>query len=153
MELVIFVGLQGAGKSTFYRTRFAATHVHVSKDNFRNVKHRDQRQERMIREAWAEGKSVVVDNTNPTAEVRAPLILLGLSLGAEIIGYSFESELAACLARNERRIGVARVPDVAVFITASKLEKPSYEEGFDRLFCVRALDGLQYEVWEEERLS
>jgi predicted kinase len=33
MELVIFIGLQASGKSTFYHERFARTHVHVSKDN------------------------------------------------------------------------------------------------------------------------
>jgi predicted kinase len=32
LELLIFVGIQAAGKSTCYRTHFAATHVHVSKD-------------------------------------------------------------------------------------------------------------------------
>jgi len=32
LELVIFIGLQATGKSTFYRARFAATHVLVSKD-------------------------------------------------------------------------------------------------------------------------
>ena len=29
---MILVGLPGAGKTTFYRERFAATHRHVSKD-------------------------------------------------------------------------------------------------------------------------
>jgi len=31
-QLVIFVGLQAAGKSSFFRERFASTHAHVSKD-------------------------------------------------------------------------------------------------------------------------
>ena len=30
MESIILVGVQGAGKSTFYRERFAATHVRIS---------------------------------------------------------------------------------------------------------------------------
>ena len=38
IELVILVGLQASGKSTFFRERFAATHEHVSKDLFRNNK-------------------------------------------------------------------------------------------------------------------
>ena len=33
MELVLFVGLQGAGKTSFYRRAFAETHAHVSRDN------------------------------------------------------------------------------------------------------------------------
>jgi len=31
-ELIIFAGLPAAGKSSYYREHFAATHVHVSKD-------------------------------------------------------------------------------------------------------------------------
>ncbi len=37
-ELVIFVGLQASGKSTFFRERFATTHELVSKDLLRNNK-------------------------------------------------------------------------------------------------------------------
>ena len=38
LELVIFVGLQASGKSTFFRERFATTHELVSKDLLRNNK-------------------------------------------------------------------------------------------------------------------
>ncbi len=34
LELVLFVGLQGSGKSTFYRAYFAASHDLVSKFRF-----------------------------------------------------------------------------------------------------------------------
>ena len=36
LELVLFIGLQAAGKSSFYRTRFAGSHALVSKDCFPN---------------------------------------------------------------------------------------------------------------------
>ena len=36
MELVILVGLPGSGKTTFYQSRFAETHAHVSKDLLRD---------------------------------------------------------------------------------------------------------------------
>ena len=32
MEAVVFIGLQGAGKSPFYRERFFATHVRINLD-------------------------------------------------------------------------------------------------------------------------
>ena len=79
MELAIFVGLQGAGKSTFYQTRFAATHAYVSKDRFRHNRNRGRRQAQLVAEALRAGRPVVVDNTNPTAADRAPLIALGRS--------------------------------------------------------------------------
>ena len=44
VELVIFVGMQAAGKSTWYATHLAATHVHVSKDLMKNVRDRDAHQ-------------------------------------------------------------------------------------------------------------
>ena len=47
-ELVIFVGLQASGKSTFFREGFAATHEHVSKDLFRNNRNRNRRQEELV---------------------------------------------------------------------------------------------------------
>ena len=146
MELIIFVGLQASGKSAFFHARFAATHIHVSKDLFRNNKNRNRRQAQLIQEALQEGKSVVVDNTNPTAEERQPLIELGRRYGAKIVGYYFESEVRRCLERNRQRTGKARVPDVAIYATAKKLVRPSYSEGFDELFYVRIPGDSAFEV-------
>ena len=55
-ELIIFVGLQASGKSTYYHTHFAATHVHVSKDLMKNARSRDARQQEMIEEALKAGR-------------------------------------------------------------------------------------------------
>src|SRR3954468_21780202 len=93
MEVVLFVGLQGSGKSTFYRTHFAETHVHVSKDLFRNNRRPGRRQAHLIEAALREGRSVVVDNTNPTAEDRAPVIATAKAFRATVTGYVFESTL------------------------------------------------------------
>jgi predicted kinase len=152
VELVLLIGLQGAGKSSFYRARFAATHALVSKDRLRNNRNPERRQQQLIAEAVAEGRSVVVDNTNPTAEARRPLIELGRAAGARVVGYYFESRLADCLRRNAQRAGKERVPDVALFATAKRLELPTRAEGFDELFHVRLLEGGDFEVspWREE---
>ncbi len=133
IELVIFVGLQAAGKSTYFSTHMAATHVHVSKDLMKNTRDRDARQEREIAAALAAGNSVVVDNTNPTPAVRAPLIALGRQHGARIVGCYFQTTVKDALARNRAREGSARVPDVALFVTAKKLVPPTEEEGFDEV--------------------
>jgi predicted kinase len=135
--LVVFTGLQASGKSAFYRERFAATHEHVSKDSFRNNKNPERRQRQLIREALGAGRSVVVDNTNPTAEDRRSLVELGHELGARIVGYYFEAEARECVERNRERRGKARVPNVAIYATAKKLVSPTRSEGFDELFRVR----------------
>jgi predicted kinase len=79
------------------------------------------------------------------------LIQLGRIYGASIIGYFFESVLPDCLERNKQRSGKARVPDVAIYVTARKLMRPSYAEGFDKLFYVRARGDGTFEVsdWPE----
>jgi predicted kinase len=141
MELVILVGLQGSGKTTFFRERFAATYEHVSKDNFRNNARPGRRQRHLIVEAFAAGRSLVVDNTNPTVTDRAELIELGRAAGAAVLCYFFPPDLEASLRRNALREGKARVPDHAIRITAARLEPPTPAEGFDRLCLVRLVDG------------
>ncbi len=129
----MFVGLPGAGKTTDFRAYFAETHVHVSKDLMPNARRRDDRQLRDIDQALAQGQSVVVDNTNPSRDVRAPLIELGRRHGARIIAVYFETDVKTALVRNRQREGRARVPDVAIFTTRKKLVPPSHAEGFDEV--------------------
>jgi len=146
MELVIFIGLQASGKSTFFRTHFATTHEHVSKDLMRNNKNRARRQAQLIEAALQAERSVVVDNTNPTLEDRASLIHLGNTYGAKIIGYYFESQVSLCRKRNEQRLGKDQVPDVAIYSTIKKLVRPTYAEGFHQLFYVRIARQSAFEV-------
>lgn len=135
-QLIIFIGIQGSGKSTYYHRNFAATHVHVSKDLMKNVRDRDGRQSQMIAEALAAGKPVVVDNTNPTPAVRAPLIALGRKHGVRVIAYVFDVPAKMAVARNRAREGKARVPVVAIYATAKKMVPPKFEEGFDEIHIV-----------------
>ena len=146
MELVIFVGLQASGKSSFFHARLEATHAHVSKDLFRNNKNPNRRQKQLIEAALQAGDSAVVDNTNPTVEERRALILLGREYGARIVGYYFDCAVRECLDRNRQRAGKARVPDVALYATAKKLMRPSYSEGFDEIYRVRVTGNSTFEV-------
>jgi predicted kinase len=133
-ELAILVGLPGAGKSTFYRQRLAATHRHVSKDLLRNVKNKQARQDALVREALRGGQSVVVDNTNVAAAERAAVIAIAREFGARVVGHYVEASTREALARNERREQKqGRVPKVAIFTCAKRLVPPSMEEGFDEL--------------------
>lgn len=151
-ELVIFMGLQGSGKSSFYRARFADSHDLVSKDCFPKNRNPGRRQRQLIQEALAAGRSVVVDNTNATVPERAELIALARSFGATVVGYYFESRLADCLERNRQREGKACVPDIALYATRKRLSRPTSAEGFDRLFYVRLLGEGRFEVpdWNDE---
>src|SRR4051812_25724001 len=131
LEVVILMGFQGAGGSTFRVQRFAETHALVSKDLLRNNRRPERRQQRLIAEALAAGKSVVVDNTNPSVEERATIIDTARAFGARVVGYFFQSPLSECATRNQGRPEEARVPDVGLFATAKRFVPPSRREGFE----------------------
>jgi predicted kinase len=149
-QVAIFIGLQGAGKSTFYRTHLAATHLHISKDNFRHAKNRSKRQQALLREALEQGTSVAIDNTNPSIADRIPLLQLALEFGAHTVAYYFEPELAACMERNQAREGIERVPDIALFVTLHKLQPPSLSEGFDAVFHVRNSEDGSFHITAQQ---
>ncbi|WP_019584743.1 AAA family ATPase [Deinococcus apachensis] len=145
-ELVLFVGVQGSGKTSFYRERFSGTHVHVSKDLFPNNRNKARRQRQLIEEALSSGRSVVLDNTNPTWEDRAGAITLARAYRATVTGYVFVTDIQTALERNRGREGKARVPDVAIYATAKRLQHPSPEEGFGTLFAVRLTPAGEFEI-------
>ena len=48
MQLIVFIGLQGSGKSTFFGRRFAETHLRLNMDMLK-TRHRE---ECCFRRAW-----------------------------------------------------------------------------------------------------
>jgi predicted kinase len=148
LELVVFVGLQGAGKTTCYRCCFAGTHEHISKDAWPNARHRQRRQLRLIDQALGAGRSVVVDNTNPAPEDRLPLVAAARTHDAVAVAVWFPASVGECLARNLRRQGRARVPEVAIFSTARRLRPPSAQEGFDRVQIARMTAAHTFDLEE-----
>lgn len=151
MELIIAMGLQASGKSSFCK-QFATTHTIVSKDLFPNAKKPQKRQMRELKMALDAGRDVVVDNTNPAVEDREPLIQAARAAGARVVGYFFNSTVDMSLELNRKRDGKSRVPDVAILTTVKRLVRPSMEEGFDRLFQVRLdpKDGFLVSKWISE---
>ena len=156
MELIILIGLQASGKSTFYRALFADTHEHISKDLLSRSKNqnKNQKQAERIEKAFQEQRSVVVDNTNVTVQDRQLLIDIGRRYDATIIGYYFEPDVSGSRTRNRQREGKAQVPEKAIFITAHKLEPPSYAEGFDILYsvCIGKESRSENPVWDIEKM-
>jgi predicted kinase len=142
MELVVFVGLQASGKSSYFSSRYAGTHVHVSKDLFpRHTRDKSQRQLREVEQALVTGRSVVVDNTNPRRADRKVLVEAGKRAGARVVAVHFVASVGEALRRNATREARARVPNVAIFTTARRMEPPAPEEGFDEIVRVRLGEG------------
>jgi len=132
MEVVIFVGVQGSGKSTFYRERFFDTHVRINLDMLR-TRHREQ----LLFAACLAGKQpCVIDNTNATPADRARYIAAAREAGFRVIAYFFETKLPDAIRRNNQRAGKQRVPVPAVAATFRKLQAPAAEEGYDAVYRV-----------------
>ena len=130
---IIFIGLQGSGKTWYFNQHFSSEYEHINLDTLRTRK----REQQIIEECIARGMNLVIDNTNPTKEDRQRYISQLKSAGYRVIGYFFESRVKDCIRRNAQRIGAARVPDVAIAATSNKLELPSKSEGFDELYFVK----------------
>lgn len=144
MKGVIFVGLQASGKSSFFLKQFYNTHMRINLDMLKT-----RNRERILFESCLEAKQpVVIDNTNPTKNERKKYIERFKANHFKVTGYYFSSNVNKCLARNMKRKGKKRIPDIALKGTLNKLELPEYPEGFDELFYVTIKDGaFQIDDW------
>lgn len=147
MEGVVFVGIQGSGKSSFFKERFFSTHVRISLDLLK-TRHREQQ---FLDACLGTEQRFVIDNTNPTRDERVRYIEAAKTARYAVVGYYFQSKVEDCLRRNSGRTEPERVPEVAILSTAKKLELPTLDEGFDQLFYVRLEDGRSVvEEWRDE---
>ena len=148
MEAVILIGLQGAGKSTFYRERFLTTHVHISLDVLK-TRHRERT---LVKDCLEAKRPLVVDNTNPTRTERGNYIVPAKQAGYRVVGYYFQSRIEDCHRRNRQRLGGEQIPLLGLLGTAKRLEIPRFDEGFDELHYVRIGDHGQFivEEWLDE---
>lgn len=137
LVVAVLVGLQASGKTTFCREVLGAGYVQVSKDHFPNARNRQRRLLRLLREALAAGRNVVVDNTNPSAAEWQPLIETARQGGAQVVAYWFPPDLAGSMQRNAGRTGRARVPEVGIMATMARLRQPATADGFDAILAVR----------------
>lgn len=142
MEAVLLVGIQGSGKSTFYRERFFDTHVRISLDMLK-TRHRERI---LLHACLLAQQPFVVDNTNVLASERAAYIEPAKAAGFSVAVYYFDVELRAAIARNNRRQGKQAIPVKGVVGTYKRREPPRLEEGIDRLYTVRLTPENQFVV-------
>lgn len=159
-EMVILVGFPGCGKTTFYHRFFAPLgYVHVNRDTLKSK----VKCLAVTREAWASGKSVVVDNTNPSSAARMEYIRIVAGEKGKgtsplpIRVFIFQHSLQEAMHWNEVRYqsGVldSRIPAVAFF--SFRKQFTPYSEDVMRAERVEAVyevppvvcfDGLPREV-------
>ena len=150
--LFILIGIQGSTKSTFGKELAVSNSVVISRDE-EGGKIVDLLP--LVQKNLSEGKTVILDNTNLTAEVRHPFIQLAKSLKKEVHAVFMDSPIEDCQIRVLHRMyqkhsqlfltGKADFKDphifpIAVLFASNKaLQKPSNEEGFDSIEIVKVL--------------
>lgn len=148
MEAVIFVGIQGAGKSTFFKKRFFDSHIRINLDMLRT-----KNREKLIFEACLKAKqNFVIDKTNLTRDAREKYISEAKRFDFKIVGYYFQTDLKQTIERNNQRTGKAKIPEKGIFSAFKRLQIPKFEEGFDELFYVSINDENDFVVedWKNE---
>jgi predicted kinase len=147
--MLLFIGIQATGKSSFYRANFFNTHVRIAMDLL-NTRHKEQL---FINSCFATECSFVVDNTNCTQQERKKYIDQAHKNGYKVSGYYFQSRLKSALACNKKRIGKDFVPEIGIRGTFAKLELPDYKEGFDELFYVECDNSGGFVVKNWQKLN
>ena len=147
MEAIIFCGIQASGKSSFYKARFFQSHVRISMDLLRTR----NRENKFLDICIDTQQAFVVDNTNPTIEDRQKYIEKAKAKKYKIIGYYFKSSIEESIFRNEKREGKENIPSIGIKATYTKLQLPSFSEGFDELYYVE-LNENDFEIkeWNNE---
>jgi predicted kinase len=144
MEAVLFVGIQGAGKSTFYQQRFFDTHVRISLDMLK-TRYREQV---FLHACILAKQPFVVDNTNVLAAERERYIAPAKEAGFRIVGYYFPVPVRQAIGRNQKREGKKKIPVQGILGTQKKLQPPRREEGFDVMYCVTVTEANELVVEE-----
>jgi len=133
MEAVIFCGIQGSGKTTFYKERFFRTHLRISLDQL----HTRNKEARFLQTCFATYQRFVVDNTNPTIAERQRYIAAAKAARFKLVCYFFETEVSEAIVRNSLRTSKELIPISGIKGTFKKLQVPTYSEGFDQLYTVK----------------
>ena len=149
MEAVLFVGVQGSGKTTFYKERFFDTHVRISRDMLKTR----NRQSLLVSACLAGRQPFVVDDTNAAKSRRAEFIEPARAAGFRVRCFFFRCALREALGRNRRRPSGQVIPVPGVIATFKRLEPPVWQEGFDEISIVEvdAEDRFAVRDWTREQ--
>lgn len=148
MELIMLCGIPTAGKSTFSNNPKYKKYVRISSDDVltaiakekgttynavfhKNIKFALKTMNKVLRNAIEDGKNILWDQTNTTAQQRIEKLKL-IPPEYTKIAVWFAIPLEEALKRNTQREGKVIPPDVLERMY-KEFEIPSLREGFDQV--------------------
>ena len=148
-QLFINIGYPGSGKSTFTK-KFVKIKV-ANQDTCKTA----AKCLKLCTDSVKEGHNIIIDNTNPDKKTRKKYIDAVKKINKEIHITCLHFTTSMEIAQHNNRYrnitqGVKRIPDVVYYTYRKKLEKPTLDEGFDKIIEVPfILDNVseEYFMW------
>lgn len=126
MDYVLMIGVALSGKTTYRKANF--DHEVIALSYFDNNRKKEIEH---IKDCLRKGKSVIIDDTNLTREIRKQHIDLAKKYHAKVIGIFMNTSIGLLQQRRMRRN--EQFPLVAINKQLKELETPTKDEGFDVL--------------------
>lgn len=140
-ELVILIGIQGSGKTTFAYTHFVPyNYIHCNQDVLGDRK----KVLKLVRKSLEAGHSVVVDRTNPSVESRKEFIELAKDMNVPVKSIEIRTEIGIAKRLNAMREVLGSeyqeekpsVPVLAFHSYVQQYQAPTPEEGISTILTV-----------------
>ena len=138
-ELIILVGMQASGKSTFCKN-YLSDYFRINQDTLKTKKKCFSICQMQMEN---EKKKIVIDNTNGQVETRKIYIDLAQKYDYKVRIFLFKTSREICNHMNvfrevsgERK----RVPDIAYNMYKSKYTQPSLQEGYDTILEIKDIN-------------
>ncbi|XP_069803933.1 bifunctional polynucleotide phosphatase/kinase isoform X2 [Dendropsophus ebraccatus] len=137
LEVVVTVGFPAAGKSTFIKKHLVTKgYAYANRDTLGTW----QKCVAACEEALRNGKSIIVDNTNPDVESRSRYISCAQKAGVPVRCFLFTAPLEVAKHNNRFREmtskGHVSVNDMVLNSYKSKYVAPSLSEGFSEIIKI-----------------
>jgi predicted kinase len=126
LEYVLMIGVALSGKTTYVKANF--DHEEIRLYYFDNNRKKEMN---YIEQCLKQGKSIVVDDTNLTKDIRKMHIDMAKKYNAKMIGVFMNTSIGLLHQRRMRRN--EQFPLVAINRQLKELETPTKDDGFDML--------------------
>lgn len=146
VEAIVFVGVPGIGKSTYYKKYHFKTHIRVNRDMLREYNYKqklvngvnyEEKMMNLIKYCIDNSVNFVVDNNNFTKKQRKHLVdyirLMDTKEQFKIIALVFPKDFTLASGRNLQRGNYERVPYEIWKSMVDAYDDVSMSEGFDKI--------------------